>query len=907
MASTNHGTNELRQILSLTKVDIVCVSETWLNEKISDSVVNIDGYNMLRHDRIGRLGGGIMIYIRKGLKYKTLKTSENQPGIACTEYISVEISLHNNNIFLTAFYNPPEIDCSYLIDDLLSKYGSKYKNIFLAGDFNTNLLNENSTKTARLKTALSIFSMYSLGDEPTFFHRNGSSQLDLIISNVGSKVLRFNQVEIPVLSHHDLIFASLDFDINVVPHLIQYRDYNAINAAEFTDAFQSFNWMDFYRINNSDMVLDLFNSIMIELHDEFVPIRTFETKRKINEWMNNTIRKAIIDRDLAYKQWKVSNSPDDKILYKRLRNKVIMLIRKAKETYYGIDLNPRLSSRDLWKKIKNIGVGRQKEQSENNFTADEINNCFAQNFSSSHSQYFHNSTGNPSTAFTFEHISETEIVNAIFKVKSNAVGLDLLPLKFLKSICPLIVKPIMHIFNTITETCQFPLAWKKSKIIPIMKKPALNTINNLRPISILCALSKVFEQILKKQICEFVQHYDLLSEFQSGYRPKHSTKTAMLKVFDDIGIIIDNGRPVVLVLLDYSKAFDTISHRILCNKLQSNFGFSTQATRLMQSYLLGRTQTVFNNGIYSKYIPIHSGVPQGSILGPILFSLYINDLPNELKYCKIHIFADDVQIYFDCTGRSASEISRKVNEDLTRIFNWSSKNMLTLNINKTNALFINNNNSNWSLKPDIFLNNRPIEFTESAVSLGITIQSNFGWDKYVLQQCGKIYACLRSLHLTSSFLNIETKLRLFKTLILPYFIACDFLLSETSAFALSKLRVALNACVRFVFKINRYNSVSHFQHRLIGCPFKSFGQMRCCQMIFKLANLKKPDYLFNKLQPLRSTRSQKYVFPRHRTSKYGNSFFVRGVATWNSLPNELTLEKNAVEFKRKCIEHFRVL
>lgn len=247
----------------------------------------------------------------------------------------------------------------------------------------------------------------------------------------------------------------------------------------------------------------------------------------------------------------------------------------------------------------------------------------------------------------------------------------------------------------------------------------------MRPISILCALSKVFERLLKSQICRFVEQNKLISSFQSGYRPKHSSKTAMLKIFDDVGFVLDNGKPVVLILLDYSKAFDTISHKILCRKLRHNFNFSMHATNLIESYLKDRTQTVFSNEMFSAMIPIASGVPQGSILGPILFSLYINDLPSVLKHCKIHLFADDVQLYYDCNDNSASSISRKINSDLARVEEWSSKNMLSLNIKKTHAIFISNTRSNLCLKPTIVLNNETIEFIDHATSLEIIIENDY--------------------------------------------------------------------------------------------------------------------------------------------------------------------------------------
>lgn len=332
-------------------------------------------------------------------------------------------------------------------------------------------------------------------------------------------------------------------------------------------------------------------------------------------------------------------------------------------------------------------------------------------------------------------------------------------------------------------------------------------------------------------------------------------------------------------------------------------GFFNHSVSLIQSYLRGRVQTVFYNGEYSDYLPISSGVPQGSILGPILFSLYINDLPNVVKYCKIQIFADDVQLYIECGHIDVDNIAIKINADLKNVFDWARKNNLTLNVNKTHAMFISNRND--TNKPTILINNNVVNYVQSATSLGFKIQSNLDWDSFVLQQCGKIYGKLRTLQLSASLLPVATKLKLFKTLVLPYFMNCDFLLMQISADTLNRLRVALNACVRYVFKLSRFSHVSHLQHLLLGCSFENFCKLRCCQLVFKLTSTKKPDYLYAKLNSLRSARSKKFAIARHYTAKYGNSFFVRGVSIWNSLPNDLTLINSGSVFRKKCIEHFR--
>lgn len=899
--------DELRQISQLSNVDVICVTESWLNDRIDNPLLTIEGYNIVRHDRKGRLGGGILIFIKEGMRYTLLEKSVDQTGVPNAEYLAIEILLGNEKLFFVGMYNPPEVNCTDVIDCLLSKYGTHYSNLFVTGDLNTNLLNHNSIKTTQLTSLLSIHNMFSLGSEPTFYHKYGSSQLDLMLFNSRSRVLRFNQIDVPNFSNHDMIFASLDFDMIHIPQKVEYRDYNSVDIDGLLNAYNSLDWRSFFRSNDPNFLLSFFNSNILELHNRFVPLRTFVSRKNQNTWFSDAVSKALVERDLAYKRWKQTKSTSDLKLFKTLRNQVNLKVRQAKKAHYENTLDTNLPSKELWKRLKSIGVGKSSKSPSNQFKADEINSNFARNFSMSSSSCDSGSVSNQTPAensFYFSQINEIDVISALYHMKSNAIGLDELPIKFLKSINPLIIKPVTHLINCIIATSIFPDEWKKSKILPFKKKTNLNTLQNLRPISILSALSKIFERLIKNQICQYINQENLLIAQQSGYRAKHSTKTAMLKVFDDIGLILDKGRPVVLLLLDFSKAFDTISHKILCHKLCARFGFSNHAKNLIESYLSGRTQTVLNNGFYSSYLPISSGVPQGSILGPILFSLYINDLPEVLKYCSIHVFADDVQLYFGCTDDSAAVISRKINEDMSNIHAWSVRNKLLLNADKTCALFLSHSHSNSFLKPILKLNNTEIPFLDEGVSLGITIQSNFKFDKFIFKQCGKIYASLRTLYALSTFLSTDIKLKLFKSLIFPHFVACDFLLSESSMYAQSRLQVALNSCIRFVFNLDKYASVSHLQHRLIGCPFNRFTQLRSCLFLFKLARTSAPGYLHTKLKPLRSLRAKKYAIPRHNSSLYGNSFFVRGISHWNSLPNDITLENSSLAFRRKCIEHF---
>lgn len=585
--------------------------------------------------------------------------------------------------------------------------------------------------------------------------------------------------------------------------------------------------------------------------------------------------------------------------YKRLRNRVTTLINKAKSDYFSMQLNSINSSKVLWKKLKQINVAKSSSHCvQFNNSCDEINNFFGENFTR---DFELPPIPSPNYGgFKFLPCYEHEVAFAINSIDSNAIGLDGIPLKFIKCIMPYIIAPITYIFNLIIKTSKFPGAWKAAKVVPIRKKPGGADMNNLRPISILCSLSKAFEKVIKKQIQEYIESFDLLSQFQSGFRANHSTKTALLKVHDDIHSIVDKKGLALLILIDFSKAFDRVSHVKLLKKMSSQFNFSGEAVNLIGSYLNNRYQVVEIDGIYSNPISILSGVPQGSVLGPLLFSLFINDLPTMLKYCKVHMFADDVQLYLCSSQYTLDELARLVNADLANILNWSTNNLLPINSTKTKAMLISRHHRRLNI-PNIYLGTDSIVFVNKISNLGVIFTQNFEWDAQVNAQCGKLYAGLRHLKITASMLPKMTKINLFKSLLLPHLMYGAELIINASARAINKLRVALNCCIRWVFKLNRYSRVTQFHKQLLGCQFGNFLKLRCYCSLHKIINFG-PNYLRDKLLLSQSTRVRNYILPQHNTSHYSGTFFVRAIVWWNQIPTVIKTIVSPSRFHHLCIE-----
>lgn len=354
-------------------------------------------------------------------------------------------------------------------------------------------------------------------------------------------------------------------------------------------------------------------------------------------------------------------------------------------------------------------------------------------------------------------------------------------------------------------------------------------------------------------------------------------------------------------MVDFAKAFDRVSHNKLVNKLVSLFDFSATAAKLIRSYLEDRYQAVFCNEVLSSFELISSGVPQGSVLGPLLFSLFINDLPANLDYCSIHLFADDVQIYF-CNNSNfdLNDVARKINHDLGKLSTWSNINLLAINPSKTKAVLFAKNNNNIT-PPQLFQQDEPIQFFDRVTNLGVIITSQLKWEAHINVQCGKIYGTLKQLNLATKHFHTSTKLKLFKSLLLPHFVYGDSLFANTSVGLLNKFRRALNACVRYVYNLSRFSHVSHLHKSLLGCTFSDFYKYRSCLSIFKINHSKTPEYLFSILQPLGNLRTRNLSVPRHSTRDYSSSLFVRGIVHWNSLPTSIKASSNTRVFKRQLL------
>lgn len=680
-----------------------------------------------------------------------------------------------------------------------------------------------------------------------------------------------------------------------------FIDYKNIDIAQLTASITSLPWNQIYSLANPNDQIDLFNTLVLHLLDTHVPMKPLKTIEKPQR--NKQLARARLDRDLAHKKWRRSKNPLDWEAFTSLNNKAIKIEKTDLYEKYSTRFAPSLSTSDLWRNIKQLGY-KDEPTSITTHSSDDINKYYLANSTSEPSQNrpIDHPTVQHQQEFAFSNTDVYLTLRSINDIKSNAVGSDDIPPKFLKIIIPHILHYITHLFNTIFTTSIYPETWKLSKIIPIPKTPNPKAVSDYRPISLLPFLSKAFEKLASRQLQEHLERNRLLSTQQSGFRRLRNTTTALLDITEEIRAEMVHNNISIIVLLDFSKAFDTVNHDILLMKLQQQFGFERSACQLLQAYLSNRSQFVCQNSDVSAVGGTSRGVPQGSVLGPLLFSLYINDLPQIVQNSKCHVFADDVQFLVSGKERDIQTLIKRANEDIQHIKEWADANELMLNPTKTVAQALSARTIDKSNFPKITLGNQEIPFSASAKNLGIWFDERLKWDVHISNTTRKVYGSLHRLRKIAWAMPQSTRMRLVKSLIVPLFAYGCCVYSTNNAQMKSKLQSALNACTRFVFSLKKYDHISQYAKEILGCTMAEFFDRNITQQIFKIIRSQEPSYLYRRLSFSRSVRTQGLVPHRAVLEAHRGMFFVRGVKLWNELPLHLKSANGIRDFTRKLKE-----
>uniref|UniRef100_A0A3Q3K2M1 Reverse transcriptase domain-containing protein n=1 Tax=Monopterus albus TaxID=43700 RepID=A0A3Q3K2M1_MONAL len=495
----------------------------------------------------------------------------------------------------------------------------------------------------------------------------------------------------------------------------------------------------------------------------------------------------------------------------------------------------------------------------------------------------------------FSPIDLSELTSTIASSKSSTWLLDPIPTRLLKDIFPLINTSILDLINLPLLTGYVPQAFKLAVIKPLLKKPTLDpgVLANYRPISNLPFISKILEKAVAKQLCDHLHKNDLFEDFQSGFRVHHSTETALVKVTNDLLLASDKGLVSILVLLDLSAAFDTIDHSILLQRLEHVIGIKGTALNWFKSYLSERFQFVHVNDECSTQTEVSHGIPQGSVLGPILFTLYMLPLGNIIRKHNInfHCYADDTQLYLSMKPNESGQLV-KLQACLKDIKAWMTCNFLLLNSDKTEVIVLGPENLRNLLSNHIVtLIDIALSSSTTVRNLGVIFDQNMSFKSHINQASRSAFFHLRNIAKIRSILSQSDAEKLVHAFVTSRLDYCNSLLSGCPNNSLKSLQLIQNAAARVLTGTSKRDHISPILASLHWLPVKFRIEFKILLLTYKALNNKAPLYhkdLVEPYHPNRALRSQSaglLVVPRvHRSRMGGRAFSYQAPLLWNQLP-----------------------
>uniref|UniRef100_A0A672ZI91 Reverse transcriptase domain-containing protein n=1 Tax=Sphaeramia orbicularis TaxID=375764 RepID=A0A672ZI91_9TELE len=412
----------------------------------------------------------------------------------------------------------------------------------------------------------------------------------------------------------------------------------------------------------------------------------------------------------------------------------------------------------------------------------------------------------------FTTVDGADVASIIMSSKPSTCLLDPIPTKLFKQTLPLTIDTILTIINTSLVTGYVPQSFKFAVIKPLLKKPTLDPdlLVSYRPISNLPFLSKVLERVVVKQLCQHLQDNSLFEHFQSGFRAHHSTETALVKVTNDLLLAADDGLVSILVLLDLSAAFDTIDHSILLQRLEWDIGIRGAALCWFKSYLSNRYQFVNVNQQSSTYSRVSCGVPQGSVLGPILFTLYMLPLGNIIRKhgIKFHCYADDTQLYLSIKPDQTRQVD-KLSSCVRDIKTWMSANYLLLNPEKTEVIIIGPKNARDSLSDQtVTLDNVSVASSTTVRNLGVLFDPDLSFKPHINQACRTAFFHLRNIAKIRNILSKNDAEKLVHAFVTSRLDHCNSLLVACPKSSLKSYQLVQNAAARLLTGTNRREHIT---------------------------------------------------------------------------------------------------
>ena len=939
--------DELKVLLSETSYDIIGLNEVKPKhgETPSPEALAIQGYDLFYSDFNKVDTRGVCIYVKEHLNACQVYPS-NSHCFTDSVWVSITDSSNKDKCLIGCIYRSGTIATAKKYDPGLNQQltwastQSIYNSKVIFGDFNMPKIKWTPEPTLQVPEERSVSRTVSSEEvfieciRDTFFHqhvhedtrhRNGNcSALDLLFTNDASTIEQVVHLDPLGASDH----SALNFKINMLCQTKSsscfYKPMYSKGNYEKLREMLSIDWTEVLAGKDVQSAYDYFEDLLQKAIKECVPMKKISMTPKKNKplWMTSSVKATLRTKKQLWSKYKQTRHRNDYNRYKNARNTASHELRKARKKFEKkLAKNLKRNTKSFWNYVNSSRKNKSKVNdlkdadgsfiTENKDKANALNLQYAKTFTVEDESCFPTFPIKQLISYLEKIvIDENDVRKLLVDLNiDKSPGPDQLHPRILREVAEIIAKPVTLIFQLSIDQSKLPQQWKLANVSPIFKKGSRSQPENYRPVSLTSVLSKLLERIISKQILEHLKSNSILPKEQHGFLKGKSTSTNLLEAMNIWTELLEHKAPIDILYLDYAKAFDTVPHQRLIRKLKS-IGIKGNLLAWLKDFLIGRKQRVVVNHEFSEWIDVLSGVPQGTVLGPLLFLIFVSEIPDIVE-SHSSLFADDTKLYSICS-------KNKLQSDLDKVVEWTNEMQMSFNAGKCKVMHLGKDNPLRQYTM-LDLNNErcPLTDTETEKDLGVLIDNRLSFTDHVTAQVNKANRALGALRATYKYMDKYTFKHLYKSLIRPHVEYASPVWSVRTKYNQDLLERVQRRATKIIPEIKHLSYTERL--KVLNLPTLLYRRRRAdvLQLYkilhgfddFDLDNVceicGKPVFQRSLGRERMNTRGHCYKLQTHSCSTNRKlSFFGRVVPLWNKLKSQTVCCETVNDFKAKLAEEW---